>query len=308
MDNALLPERHRPAELGAARPRPRHWSRHRIPGQLLPTAAASVRSTLAWHHRFRAGRAVTGSGVDPGDAVRRPPRGRDRHRPFHPVRRLGGLFRRRHRRGLVADLQRLSRHPRPSIAHRARRLRTDRRLEHLSRRGHHCGDRVGVQLARAARPDPVLAKPRFRRGIEGFGRKPPPDHPRGDTPEPHPDRRRVLPVHDALRHLRLRRDRLSRARRVAHVVSAGTVELGRDAARGIRQQRDSRRLVVVVGAARPLRCRPRHRPRPAELRNRRVHQPTSARRGPDPPGGKEGRHHRPREAGHDTRGARHANG
>ena len=34
------------------------------------------------------------------------------------------------------------------------------------------------------------------------------------------------------------------------VVAARPVELGRDAARGLRQQRHSRRLVVVVGAAR----------------------------------------------------------
>ena len=115
---------------------------------------------------------------------------------------------------------------------------------------HHRGHDLGLQRAHAASADAVAAQPRLRRSGQGVRRGAPAHHPGRGTAQPRPDRRGVVPVHDPVSDRRLRRDRVPRSRRVAHGGSPRPVELGRDAARGFRQQRGAQRLVVVVGAAR----------------------------------------------------------
>src|SRR6266851_2711645 len=85
-----------------------------------------------------------------------------------------------------------------------------------------------------------------------------------------------------------------------HLIAARPMELGRDAARRLRQQRRPRRVVVVVGAARRSHRRARDRPRAAQLRHRRVHQPSIARGGPHAQGSAESRHQRSPEARNDA--------
>src|SRR5207248_2365701 len=114
--------------------------------------------------------------------------------------------------------------------------------------------------------------------------------------------RRIVSRHDPLCDLRLYRDLLPWAGGLSHRVTAGPVELGRDVARGLRQQRGARRLVVVVGAARRLRRAAGHRACPGELRHRRVHKPAPAHGGPLPPRGQEGRHRGARTSGANTCG------
>src|SRR5438046_1359101 len=94
----------------------------------------------------------------------------------------------------------------------------------------------------------------------------------------------------------------------AHVFAARAVELGRDVARGLCQQRGARRLVVVVGASRYLHRPARDRPSVAQLRHRRVHQPPASRRGPLAPDREEGRHQPPLHARLDSRRAPAAGG
>ncbi|TMD55085.1 MAG: ABC transporter permease [Chloroflexi bacterium] len=79
------------------------------------------------------------------------------------------------------------------------------------------------------------------------------------------------------------------------------LELGEHAARGVRQQRDSWRVVVVVGSARHLRSTARDRAGAAQLRHRRVHQPPAAQRRPLPAGRSQGGHQPQHDAGHHAR-------
>ena len=82
------------------------------------------------------------------------------------------------------------------------------------------------------------------------------------------------------------------------LISPDPLELGRHAVRGPAAAGGGQRLVVVVHTAGPGRGLSGHRAGAAQLRHRRVHQPTAPGGGPDPAAGQaSGRHRRPCPAG-----------
>ena len=168
LDRAVLPESHRtkagcstsssPAPVRARTSRPT-TTRSRCRRRPRTGSAPPSSRRTCWSQLL-----VSTQATRRGRIARR----RDLHGALDHRRCHGRVPRRRRRRGPVAGRQRLSRHPRPAAAHRARRLRPGRGHEHLPRQPHHRDHRVGVQLARAAGADPLACATAISLRRHGF--------------------------------------------------------------------------------------------------------------------------------------------